>query len=92
MAASRNQESDPGVPALTEEVVRSLFKFCGEQISENITYCNEQISQNNKDERELTNAKIIKVINSLNDNTEVIRKHNTILKDLDLKIETSILT
>ena len=87
MAANTIQESDPSA-ITTIEVVRSLFKFCGDQIGENIKYCQEQIDKNNKEERELTNAKIIKVINSLNDNTEAIRKHNTILEDLDLKIET----
>ena len=81
-------ENDPKAIVTTKELVRSVFKFCGDQIGENIKYFQEQMDKNNKEERELTNAKIVKVIHALNDNTEAIREHNRILKDLDLKIET----
>ena len=74
MAANTIQESDPSA-ITTIEVVRSLFKFCGDQIGENIKYCQEQIDKNNKEERELTNAKIIKVAVSTKTHKTKKQKH-----------------
>lgn len=79
---NKTQERDPTGPASTADIVQLMFKFIA-----------KQLEAERKLTKELIDAKIRKVIECLNVKietvTEVIKRYNPILSDLDLKIETT---
>ena len=87
--ADENQEKGPSAPATTAEIVQMMFKFIGEQIEAERKVTKAQ----SEADIELTDAKILKVIQCLNDKietvNEIVNKYCLILADLDLKIETT---
>ena len=87
---AETQERDPSTPASTIDIIQIMFKFIAEQME-----AERKLTKAHSDaDRDLTDAKIRKVIECLNDKiektvTKVIKRFNQIMAHLDLKIETT---
>ena len=86
-SVSANQGSDSSAPTATSaEIVQLMFKFIAEQMEEE-----RKLTKAHSDaDRDLTDAKILTVIQCLNKKIETVTEsYNSVLADLDLKIDTT---